>query len=219
MIILTEAFGFYALFVHGLIHMTAQIILASGSNIRAKLLQQSGVRFEVKAAQVDEEMLKASMLSEHALARDIADKLAEVKALKISNKIPDAFVLGCDQLLFFNGEVFSKPKNKDELRHQLLRLKNSSHELFSAAVICQNSQPLWRFIGKAKLTMRDFSETYLDKYIEQNWKSVENCVGGYKIEGKGIRLFQQIEGDYFSILGMPLLEIVNYLNLRGVIEL
>lgn len=198
--------------------MTVEIILASGSPVRASLLRQTGIEFQTGIARVDEGMMKSSMLSEQASPRDIADKLAELKAMKVSNKNPHAFVLGCDQILLQDGKIFSKPKNPNELRAQLLQLRNSKHELFSAAVICQNAQPIWRFIGKARLTMRDFSETYLDNYIAQNWKSVENCVGGYQIEGEGLRLFQQIEGDYFSILGMPLLEIVNFLTVRGVIE-
>ena len=198
--------------------MTRKLILASRSPIRAKLLQQSGIDFEAVTALVDEEMMKASMRAEQAPHRDIADKLAEIKAIKVSQKHPENFVLGCDQILSFNGEIFSKPKNKEELRDQLMALRSSRHELLSAAVIYQNAQPIWRFVGTARLTMRDFSETFLDNYIDQNWKSVENCVGGYQIEAEGIQLFQRVEGDYFSILGMPLLEILNFLTVRGVIQ-
>ena len=198
--------------------MTHKLILASRSPIRAKLLQQSGIDFEAVTALVDEEMMKASMRAEQAPRRDIADKLAEIKAIKVSQKHPENFVLGCDQILSFNGEIFSKPKNKEELRDQLMALRSSRHELLSAAVIYQNAQPIWRFVGTARLTMRDFSETFLENYIDQNWKLVENCVGGYQIEAEGIQLFQRVEGDYFSILGMPLLEILNFLTVRGVIQ-
>ena len=198
--------------------MTHKLILASRSPIRAKLLQQSGIEFESVSALVDEEMMKAAMLAEQAPHRDIADKLAEIKALKVSQKNLGRFVLGCDQILSFDGKVFSKPKDQSDLRKQLSVLKSGTHELFSAAVICQDAKPIWRFIGKARLTMRDFSETFLDNYIDQNWKSVENCVGGYQIEAEGIQLFQRVEGDYFSILGMPLLEILNFLTVRGVIQ-
>lgn len=198
--------------------MTHKLILASRSPIRTKLLQQSGIEFESVSALVDEEMMKAAMLAEQAPHRDIADKLAEIKALKVSQKNLGRFVLGCDQILSFDGKVFSKPKDQSDLRKQLSVLKSGTHELFSAAVICQDAKPIWRFIGEARLTMRDFSETFLDNYIEQNWKLVENCVGGYQIEGEGIRLFQQLDGDYFSVLGMPLLEIMNFLTVRGVIK-
>ena len=198
--------------------MTHKLTLASRSPIRAKLLQQAGIEFDAVTALVDEEMMKASMRAEQAPHRDIADKLAEIKALKVSQKYPENFVLGCDQILSFNGEIFLKPKTKDALRNQLMALKSNRHELLSAAVICQNAQPIWRFVGTARLTMRDFSETFLDNYIDQNWKSVENCVGGYQIEAEGIQLFQRVEGDYFSILGMPLLEILNFLTVRGVIQ-
>ena len=156
---------------------------------------------------------------DEVIALDIClDKLAEIKALKVSQKNPENLVLGCDQILSYDGQVFSKPKDQSDLREQLMALKSGTHELFSAAVICQNAQPIWRFIGKARLTMRDFSETFLDNYIAENWKLVENCVGGYQIEGKGIRLFHRVEGDYFSVLGMPLLEIMNFLTVRGVIK-
>ena len=198
--------------------MTHKLILASRSPIRTKLLQQSGIEFESVSALVDEEMMKAAMLAEQAPHRDIADKLAEIKALKVSLKNLGRFVLGCDQILSFDGKVFSKPKDQSDLRKQLSVLKSGTHELFSAAVICQDAKPIWRFIGEARLTMRDFSETFLDNYIEQNWKLVENCVGGYQIEGEGIRLFQRLDGDYFSVLGMPLLEIMNFLTVRGVIK-
>ena len=198
--------------------MTHKLTLASRSPIRAKLLQQAGIEFDAVTALVDEEMMKASMRAEQAPHRDIADKLAEIKALKVSQKYPENFVLGCDQILSFNGEIFSKPKSKNALRDQIMALKSNQHDLLSAAVICQNAQPIWRFVGTARLTMRDFSETFLDNYIDQNWKSVENCVGGYQIEAEGIQLFQRVEGDYFSILGMPLLEILNFLTVRGVIQ-
>ena len=198
--------------------MTHKLTLASRSPIRAKLLQQAGIEFDAVTALVDEEMMKASMRAEQAPHRDIVDKLAEIKASKVSQKYPENFVLGCDQILSFNGEIFSKPKSKNALRDQLLALKCSRHELLSAAVIYRNAKPIWRFVGTAHLTMRDFSETFLDNYIEQNWKSVENCVGGYQIEADGIQLFQRVEGDYFSILGMPLLEILNFLTVRGVIQ-
>ena len=158
------------------------------------------------------------MLAEQAPHRDIADKIAEIKALKISQKQPENFVLGCDQILSFNCKIFSKPTSKNALRDQLMALKSNLHELVSAAVICQNARPIWRFVGTARLTMRDFSETFLDNYIDRNWKSVENCVGGYQIEAEGIQLFRRVEGDYFCILGMPLIEILNFLTVRGVIK-
>ena len=128
--------------------MTHKLILASRSPIRAKLLQQSGIEFESVSALVDEEMMKAAMLAEQAPHRDIADKLAEIKALKVSQKNLGRFVLGCDQILSFDGKVFSKPKDQSDLRKQLSVLKSGTHELFSAAVICQDAKPIWRFIGE-----------------------------------------------------------------------
>ncbi len=201
--------------LHGFIHMPPQIILASGSDIRAKLLRDAGVDFDVITAKVDEEMIKLSLEAEEAPPRDIADFLAETKAGKVAAKHPDKMVIGCDQVLDFKGRIFSKPKTIEEAREQLLALRNEHHMLLSAAVIFFEGKPIWRHVGTVRLMMRDFSDDYLDDYLQRNWDSIRWSVGGYKLEEEGIRLFHRVDGDYFNVLGLPLLEILNYLMARG----
>ncbi|WP_204112594.1 Maf family protein [Shimia biformata] len=191
------------------------IILASGSLIRAQLLRNAGVDFTVQTARVDEEMLRRGLEAEGATPREIADALAEAKAGKVAMKAPAALVIGCDQILEFEGEVFTKPDSPDMARDQLRQLRNKTHTLMSAAVVFADNEPVWRHVGVAKLTMRDFSDQYLDDYLSRNWESVRHSVGGYKLEEEGVRLFTRVEGDYFNVLGMPLLDILACLTLRG----
>ena len=197
--------------------MSDRILLASGSEVRATLLRNAGVTFEVSIARVDEEMVKASLKSEGATPRDIADTLAEMKALRVSEKEPDALVIGCDQILAQGEEVFSKPKDMAEVRRQLQRLSGKQHSLLSAAVVYENGKPVWRHVAQVRLTMRSISDAYLDAYLERNWQSIRHSVGGYKLEEEGVRLFSQVQGDYFSILGLPLIELLSYFSLRGTL--
>lgn len=197
--------------------MSAQIILASASEIRAQLLRNAGVNCDVIPARIDEDSIKSALEAENAPPRDIADTLAEMKARKIADKGQGSLVLGCDQVLSFKGKVFSKPQSLEEARDQLLMLRGETHQLLSAAVVYEDLKPVWRHVGVARLTMREFSETYLDDYIERNWDSIRWSVGGYKIEEEGIRLFRMVHGDTFVIQGLPLLELLSYLTLRGTL--
>ena len=198
--------------------MSAKLVLASGSEIRATLLRNAGVDFDINPGRVDEEMLKRGLEAEGATARDIADALAEAKARKISAKMPGALVLGCDQVLDFQGKVISKPESIEEARAQLEQLRGQRHMLHSAAVLYENGEPIWRFVGVVRLFMRTFSDEYLEAYLERNWESICHSVGGYKLEEEGVRLFEKVDGDYFTVLGMPLVEILSYLTLRGDLE-
>ncbi|MDK3017853.1 Maf family protein [Pseudodonghicola flavimaris] len=198
--------------------MSVPLILASSSQIRARLLQNAGVAVEIRPARVDEETVKAALLAETAPPRDIADTLAELKARKVSEKHPGALVLGCDQVLEFDGRLLSKPESPDQALDQLKAMRGKQHKLLSAAVICRDGQPEWRHIGQVRLSMRQASDGYLADYVARNWDSIRQAVGGYKLEEEGVCLFTRIDGDYFNVLGLPLLELLNFLMLRGEID-
>jgi septum formation protein len=193
------------------------LILASGSRVRAELLRQARVPFEVRPVSIDEAAVRAALVAEDATPQDIADTLAEMKAQRVSSQVADALVIGCDQVLAFQDDVLGKPADLPELREQLGRLRGKSHELVSAVVVYQDGKPLWRHAGKARLTMRNFSDDWIASYLDRHGDALLDTVGGYKIEEEGIRLFTRIEGDYFAILGLPLLELLSWLTVRGTL--
>ena len=197
--------------------MADPIILASSSEIRATLLRNAGVPFTTEKPRVDEEMIRASLEAEEASPRDIADFLAEAKARKVSLKANGALVIGCDQVLDLDGSVMSKPADPSECLDQLTTLRGKTHRLLSAAVIYKDGEPLWRHVGVVRLTMREFSDDFLRDYVDRNWESIRWSVGGYKLEEEGVRLMSRIEGDYFNVLGLPMIELLNYLTVRGAL--
>lgn len=197
--------------------MSEPLLLASQSAIRAEMLRRAGLEVEAIPARVDEEAIRLSLDAEDATPRDIADTLAEMKARKLSERHPARLVLGCDQVLEQGGQVFGKPDSRDTARGQLVRLRGKTHRLLSAAVLYQDARPLWRHVGEVRLTMRHFSDMYLDDYLARNWPGIGESVGAYKLEQEGVRLMQRIEGDYFTILGLPLIELLGYLGQRGTI--
>ena len=198
--------------------MAPPIILASGSTIRRQLLEAAGLSVRTQAARIDEDTIRSSLVYEAASPRDIADTLAEMKAVRVADRHPDAVVIGCDQVLEFQNKVWAKPESLQEAQGQLVLLRGNTHRLLSAVVVCHQGQPVWRHVGTARLTMRNFSDGYLAGYLARNWPQVGQSVGGYKLEEEGVRLFSAIEGDHFTILGLPLLPLLSYLTLRGFIE-
>lgn len=198
--------------------MSIPLTLASGSEIRATLLRNAGLTFKQIIARIDEQSIKDALEADQAPPRDIADALAEMKARKVAEKHPEAMVIGCDQVLSFEGVILSKPRDPEDARQQLLAMRTKRHALLSAAVIYHDGRPIWRHVGQVRLRMRDVSDAFITGYVDRNWEQIQHCVGAYQLEAEGVRLFHSIEGDYFHVLGMPLLEILAFLTLRGVIE-
>ena len=195
-----------------------RIILASASQIRASLLQNAGLQVTAIPARVDEEMIRAALQAEDATPRDIADALAESKARKVAAK-NSGLVLGCDQILALGDRIFAKPTDPDDASQQLKTLRGKTHQLLSAMVLYDGGEPIWRHVGVARLVMQQLSDGYIDDYLARNWHSVQHSVGCYKLEEEGARMFSQIDGDYFTILGLPLLPLLNFLSLRGLIQI
>ena len=191
------------------------MILASQSQSRATMLRNAGVTIQIEPARIDEAAIKSAMLAEDAPPRDIADMLAEMKALRVSPRHPEELTLGADQILVCEGQIFDKPTDMAAARAHLQTLRGKTHQLLSAAVIAQRGEPIWRHIATAKLTMRPFSDSFLDDYLARFGETALTSVGAYHLEGLGAQLFSRIEGDYFTILGLPLLEILGFLRARG----
>ena len=198
--------------------MTTGIILASKSQIRSELLLKAGLKFTAIDANIDEKEVKSSYINKGYSARNLADILAAMKAKKLSCKYLDKLVIGCDQIMECNGQILSKANNPTDLADQLKFLRNKSHTLYSACVVYFANKAEWRFIGSATITMRNLSDEYISKYVDDNWDEVKHCVGGYKIENSGISFLSKINGDYFSILGLPIIQLLDYLVNRGVLK-
>ncbi len=193
------------------------LVLASGSATRAGMLRAAGVAFDVVVPRVDEGAVRDALLAEGRPPRDIADALAEMKALRVSAKRPEALVLGCDQTLSCEGRLFSKPASPRDACEQVRALMGRTHRLHSAAVIVQGGEPIWRQVGEARLTMGRLSDAWVDGYVGRNWDRVRHSVGAYLVEEEGVRLFTRIEGDHFTVLGLPLLPLLQFLAVRGAI--
>lgn len=196
--------------------MSAKIILASGSAIRRQIMEQAGLDFTVITRPVDEAAIKASMLEAGSKPRDIADALAEAKSLRVSRTQP-GLVIGADQIMVMDGQIFDKPETMQAARKRLISMRGKPHHLIGAVVISKDGQPVWRHMSKTTLSVRDFSDEFLDAYLKSEGEAVLKSVGAYRFEGLGAQLFSHVEGDFFSILGLSLLPVLDYLRTRGAI--
>lgn len=198
--------------------MNHRLILASSSKARHTMLKNAGVECEAIASMIDEEGYKQAMKAEGANAAQAAETLAEMKALRMYRQRPDGIVIAADQMLECNGIWFDKPKDRDHTRAQLLALRGKTHQLVSAAVIYKEGSRIWGTIDTAHLTMRNFTDEWLDDYLDAAGEDIFHCVGGYQLEGIGAQLFTEVRGDYFTVLGLPLLPLIGFLRDHGVLK-
>jgi len=194
------------------------LILASGSTSRRQMLEAAGVPFEAMTPGVDEDAFKDEFRAQGMEARSLADALAELKALRLSARIPGALVLGADQTLELeDGTMIDKAVDRDDATDILRRLSGSTHFLHSAAVVCEGGAPVWRQIETARMTVRELSGSFIADYLEREWDECRWCVGCYRIEGPGAQLFSAIRATHFAIQGLPLLGLLDFLRVRGVL--
>ena len=194
----------------------SRLILASQSASRRAMLTAAGVAFTATAAGVDEAAAKTSLAG--LSGRDLADALAELKALKVSSRLPDALVLGSDSVVeLADGTLLDKPATRDEAAGHLARMSGGRHRLWSAAVIAEGGVAVWRHVDGATLDVRPLSSVFVDRYLDLEWPAIAGCVGCFRIEGPGVQLFAGIAGNHFTVLGLPLLPLLDYLRIRGVL--
>ena len=198
--------------------MAERIILASGSPFRKAMLEAAGVDIDVVPATIDERAVEKTLEGTGATPEDVAQVLAEAKALDVSERHPGRLVLGCDQTLSLGDELFHKPADMEGARRHLLTLSGKTHQLNSAAVLARNGEALWRHVGIASLTMRKLEPAFIGRHLARVGTKALNSVGAYQIEGEGIQLFEKIEGDYFTIVGLPLLAVLKELRELGAID-
>jgi septum formation protein len=193
------------------------ITLASKSAARQAILRNAGVVFEAVGSGVDEDAAKAGLLAEGASPREVADALAELKAFKVSTKRP-GLVIGSDQTLDLDGALFDKVDTVEAARERLKELRGKVHKLHSAVVVARDGRAIWRVVETAKLSVRPFSDAWLDGYLDRNAPDILSSVGCYFLEGEGVQMFDRIDGDYFAILGLPIVGLFDFLRLHGALE-
>lgn len=194
-----------------------RLVLASASRTRRTMLENAGLTFEVEAARVDEAGVKASLSAEGATAAQVAETLAELKALRVSPRRPGALVIGADQMLECEGRWFDKPSDRGQAAAQLAALGNRTHELVCCACVALDGQRVWHRVDRARLTVRPLSAAFIEAYLDAVGERALDSVGAYQLEGLGAQLFSKIEGDFFTILGLPLLPLMEFLRDRGIL--
>ena len=193
----------------------AQVVLAWKSAVRAQLLRDAGLDFACAPASVDEAEIKSAMKTEPVEA--VAQALAEMKARHVSRKFPDALVIGADQILECDGARYDKPADLNQARKQLAALRGRPHDLVSAAMVVRDGVRLWHHVDRVRLEMRPFSDAFLDAYLASIGEAALMSVGSYQLEGRGAQLFSRVRGDYFTILGLPLLPLLGFLREQGAL--
>ncbi|HTK35997.1 MAG TPA: Maf family protein [Caulobacteraceae bacterium] len=192
------------------------VILASKSTARAAVLLGAGVLFETVGSGVDEEAVKQGLLAERASPRDIADSLAELKAVRVSGRRP-GLVIGADQTLELDGALVDKAETLEDARERLLSLRGRTHILHSAVVVARGGAPIWREVKSARMSVRQFTTAWLDGYLTREGEALLGSVGCYRLESEGVQLFDRIDGDYFTILGLPLVGLLDILRKHGAL--
>jgi septum formation protein len=196
-----------------------RIVLASASNVRARIMKSAGIPFEVDHADIDEPTGRRSCREEGISVGETAACLAAQKAREVSRRKRDSLVIGADQILEAEGRWFEKASSLAEARECLRRLRGRTHHLYSAVVVVENGETLWNHVSEAELTMRMFTDNFLDRYISRQGKNILEAVGCYKMEEGGVRLFAAVRGDHYAILGLPIVPLVTFLESQGVLDL
>lgn len=198
--------------------MTNSIVLASGSPYRRKILEDAGLKLIVKGSQIDERAVEQAVAETGLKPDDLAQIIAEAKAIDVSQNEPGALVIGADQILSLDDQILHKPADMEEARRRLLKLSGRTHQLNSAVVIVKDGEAIWRHLSVAQMTMRELDPGFVGRHLSSVGEIALSSVGAYQIEGKGIQLFEKIEGDYFSIIGLPLLPLLDKLRELGAID-
>lgn len=196
---------------------TRAVVLASASKSRASLLTAAGVAFDVVPAHADEDAVKAALKAEGADARQCAETLAEIKAVQVSQRLPEALVIGADQMLECDGMWFDKPKDLNGARAHLTAMRGKTHTLPTAVAVVLGGAVIWHHSASPRLTMRDFSDAFIEHYLANTGERILSSVGAYQLEGWGVQLFENIDGDFSTILGLPLLPLLRFLREHQVI--
>ena len=194
------------------------LILASKSPFRAQILKNAGIAFRAEAARIDERLVEAPLAKSGATPEEVAEVLAEAKALEVSGRFPVSLVIGSDQTLSLDDETFHKPKNMEEARRHILKLSGKTHQLNSAVVLVKGGETLWRHVAVARLSMRALSPAFVGQHLSRVGDAALQSVGAYQYEGEGIQLFDSIDGDYFTIVGLPLLPLLAALRTQGALD-